>query len=50
MHHESRCMSCLKATAMIIGRTYCFCHNIYYGHLASVRFERSVCLGSLMTT
>ena len=29
MHIESRCMSCLIAAAMITGRAYCFCHNIY---------------------
>ena len=28
----------------------CIYKHIYYAHLASVRFEHSVCRGSLMTT
>ena len=45
VHHVPKCMSCHKATAVITGRAH-----IYYAHLASVRFEHSVCRGSLMAT
>ena len=31
-------------------RTHCFHDYIYYAHLAFVRFEHTVCCGSLMTT
>ena len=51
-HHVPKCMSCHKAIVVITGRAHCF-HDyihIYYAHLASVRFEHSVCRGSLMTT
>ena len=42
-------MSCHKAIMMIAGRAHCF--MIWcYAQLASVRFEPSVCCGSLMTT
>ena len=46
-----KCMSCHKAIVVITGRAHCF-HDyiIYYAHLASMRFEHSVCRGSLMTT
>ena len=47
VHHVPKCMSCHKAIVVITGRAYCF--HIYYAHLASVRFEHSVCRGSLMT-
>ena len=52
VHHVPKCMSCHKAIVVITGRAHCF-HDyiyIYYAHLASVRFEHSVCRGSLMTT
>ena len=40
-----------KAIMVITWRAHCFHDNIYiYAHLASVRFEHSVCRGSLMTT
>ena len=42
-----------KAIMVITWRAHCFYDNIYiyiYAHLASVRFEHSVCRGSLMTT
>ena len=39
-----------KRIVVITGRAHCFHDNIYYAHLASVRFEHSVCHGSLMTT
>ena len=47
-----KCMSCHKAIVVITGRAHCFHDNIYiyYAHLASVRFEHSVCSGSLMAT
>ena len=41
-----------KTILVITGRAHCF-HDyiyIYYAHLASVRFQHSVCRGSLMTT
>ena len=38
-----------KPIMVITGRTHCFHDNIYYAHLASMRFEHSVCRGSLMT-
>ena len=52
VHHVPKCMSCHKAIVVITGRAHCFhdCIYIYYAHLASVRFEHSVCRGSLMTT
>ena len=48
--HVPKCMSCHKAIVVITRRAHCF-HDciIYYAHLASVRFEHSVCRGSLMT-
>ena len=52
VHHVPKCMSCHKAIVVITGREHYF-HDyiyIYYAHLASVRFEHSVCRGSLMTT
>ena len=52
VHHVPKCMSCHKAIVVITRRAHCF-HDyiyIYYAHLASVRFEHSVCRGSLMTT
>ena len=54
VHHVPKCMSCHKAIVVITGRAHCF-HDyiftyIYYAHPASVRFEHSVCRGSLMTT
>ena len=55
VHHVPKCMSCHKAIVVITGRAHSF-HDyiyiyiyIYYAHLASVRFEHSVCRGSLMT-
>ena len=47
-------MSCHKAIVVITGWAHCF-HDfisiyIYYAHLASVRFEHSVCHGSFLTT
>ena len=51
--HVPKCMSCHKAIVVITGRTHCFHDNIYiiyYAHFASVRFEHSMCRGSLMTT
>ena len=47
-----KCISCHKAIVVIPGRAHCF-HDfmyIYYTHLASVRFEHSLCHGSLMST
>ena len=41
--------SCHKAIVVITRRAYCFHDNIYYAHLAFVRFEHSVCRRSLMT-
>ena len=48
-----KCMSYHKSIVVITGRAHCF-HDcihiyIYYAHLAFVRFEHSVCCGSLMT-
>ena len=37
-HHVPKCMSCHKAIVMITSRAHCFHNNIYYAHLASVRF------------
>ena len=48
-HMMPKCMSCHKAIVVITGRVHCF-HDyihIYYAHLPSVRFEHSVCRGSL---
>ena len=52
VRHVPKCMSCHKAIVVITGRAHCFHDYIYtyYAHLASVRFEHSVCRGSLMTT
>ena len=50
VHYVPKCMSCHKVIVVINGRAHCFHDNIYYAHLASVRFEHSVCCGSLMTT
>ena len=47
--HVPKCMSCHKAIVVITGKAHCFHDNIYYGHLASVRFEHSVGHKSLMT-
>ena len=44
VHHVPKYMSCHKAIVVITGRAH-----IYYVHPASVRFEHSVCCGSLMT-
>ena len=49
VHHVPKCMSCHKAIVVITGWAHCF-HDyihIYYAHLAYVRFEHSVCHGSL---
>ena len=44
-------MSCHKAIAVITSGGIVFTTAyIYYAHLAFVRFEHSVCSGSLMTT
>ena len=51
VRHVSKCMSCHKVIVMIRGGhsvfmiTYTFCSSC---HLASVKFEHSVCRGSLM--
>ena len=45
-----KCMSCHKAIVVITGRALFSWLHIYYAHLASVRFEHSVCRESLMTT
>ena len=52
VHHVAKCMSCHNAIVVMTGREHCFhdCIYIYYAHLASVRFEHSVCRGLLMTT
>ena len=50
IHHVPKCMSCHKAIMVITGRAHCFHDNIYYAHIASMRFEHSMSCGSLMTT
>ena len=45
-----KCIGFHKATVVITGRAHCFHDNIYYAHLASVRFEHSLCRRSLMAT
>ena len=50
VHHVPKSMSCHKAIAVITGRAYCFHDYIYYAYYAFVRFEHSMCRGSLMTT
>ena len=52
VHRVPKCMSCYKAIVVITGRAHCFRDYIYiyYTRLASVRFEHSVCRGSIMTT
>ena len=51
VHHAPKCMSCHKAIVVITGRAYCF-HDCMYilRSRPSVRFEQSVCRGSLMAT
>ena len=50
--HLPKYMSCHKAIKVITGKEHCFhdCMYIYYAHTSSVRFEDSVCRGSLITT
>ena len=50
VHHVPKSMSCHKAIAVITGRAYCFHDYIYYAYYAFVRFEHSMCRGSLMTS
>ena len=52
VHHVPKCMSCHKVIVVMTGRAHCFHDDIYiyYAHLASVRFELSLCRGSLMAT
>ena len=47
VHHVPKYMSCHKATVVIILFSWL---RIYYAHLAFVKFEHSVCCGSLMST
>ena len=50
IHHVPKCMSCHKAILVITGRAHFFWSHIYYAHLASARFEHSMCHESLMTS
>ena len=50
VHHVPKCMSCHKNHCGDNWEGTLFsCVHIYYAHLASVRFEHSVCRESLMT-
>ena len=48
-YHESNVPSRLSPQ-WLCGNSCTWAPHIYYAHLASVRFEHSVCRGSLMTT
>ena len=50
VHCVPKHMSFHKAILVITGRVHCFHDCIYITHLASVRFEHSVCHESLTTT
>ena len=52
VYHVPKCMICHKVIVVITGRAHCFhdCIYIYYAHLVFVKFDQSVCCGSLMAT